>query len=126
MMKGGVVLNLTVNDWLVLAGYVVILICIVLQISFDSKTREEMRVYRGKFFELMHMYEAVNAQLKDVTDLNGRILALNDEVIKNDESILNDAKRLMTETEELCDRVKEGVRERSVYKTLGSDLESGE
>lgn len=119
-------MNLTASDWLVLAGYVVILICIILQISFDSKTREEMRVYRGKFFELTHMYEAVNTRLKDVTDLNDKILALNDEVIKNDESILNNVKRLTAETEELRDRLKEGVRERSMHKTLGSDLESGE
>lgn len=115
-------MNLTINDWLILAGYVVILICVIIQISFDSKTREEMRVYRGKFFELTHMYEAVKAQLKDVTDLNGRILALNDFVIKNDESILNDVKSLTAETEKLHDYIRAGVSD----KALGSDPKSGE
>lgn len=115
-------MNITASDWLVLVGYVVILICIILQISFDSKTREEMRVYRGKFFELTHMYEAVNTRLKEVTDLNNKILALNDEVIKNDESILNDVKRLTAETEKLHDYIRAGVSD----KAVGSDPKPGE
>ena len=122
MTKGGVVLNLTASEWLALAGYAVILVCIILQISFDSKTREEMRVYRNKFFELTHMYEVVNTRLKEVTDLNDRILALNDEVIKNDESILNDVKRLTAETEKLHDYIRAGVSN----KAIGSDPEPGE
>ena len=123
MQKGGIALkNLTINDWMVLVGSVLLFICVASQIYVNTKTREEMRVYRGKFFELTHMYEAVNSQLKDVTDLNGRILALNDEVIKNDESILNDVKRLTAETEKLHDYIRAGVND----KAVGSDPKPGE
>ena len=114
--------NLTVNDWMVLVGSVLLFICVASQIHVNTKTREEMRVYRDRFFELTHMYEAVNAQLKDVTDLNGRILTLNDQVIKNDESILNDVKRLTAETEALHNDIRTGISS----KTVGSYSESGE
>lgn len=123
MQKGGIALkNLTINDWMVLVGSVLLFICVASQSYVNAKTREEMRVYRGKVFELMHMYEAVNSQLKDVTALNGRILALNDEVIKNDESILNDVKRLTAETEKLHDYIRAGVND----KAVGSDPKPGE
>ena len=113
---------MTINDWMILVGSVLLFICVASQIHVNTKTREEMRVYRDRFFELTHMYEAVKAQLKDVTDSNGRILALNDKVIKNDESILNDVKHLMAETEALHDSIRYGVHNET---GRGSDQAGG-
>ena len=115
-----------VNDWIVLASVVIMAIMVVTQLFVNAKAKQKMDQYIIEFHTLEHMYDLLVTRVKEVTELNGEILDHAHEVLANDQEILNDAKKVLAETEELRDRVKEGVRERSMYKTLGSDLESGE